>query len=53
MSTRDERQIPCADCREVGRPKAILPCNDPEAWAYYCHDEAKSCFNYVVASQFG
>jgi hypothetical protein len=46
MSTRDERRYVCDDCGEAGRPKAILPAMD--VLAYYCHDEEKSCYNYVL-----
>lgn len=48
MSTWDETRIICDDCGEAGRPKAILPVAD--VLAYYCHDEEKSCYNYVLRS---
>lgn len=46
MSTRDERRYICDDCGEVGRDKAVLPMG--YALAYYCHDEEKSCYLYVL-----
>lgn len=50
------RPIICDDCGETGRDKEVLRLvevrgEDPD-WvidmAYYCHDEEKSCYNYVL-----
>lgn len=42
----NHESIPCDDCGEVGRPKEWLPVMD--VLAYYCHDEEKSCYYYVL-----
>lgn len=36
----------CDECGEAGRLKHILPVAD--VLAYYCHDEEKSCYIYVL-----
>ena len=52
MSTRDERRYICDDCGESGRDKAVLP-RGYDALAYYCHDEEKSCYYYVLRDLLG
>jgi hypothetical protein len=36
------RDYACADCSERGRPKEVY------AMGYYCHDEEKSCYLYML-----
>lgn len=36
----------CQDCGEIGRHKKVL--NKRGRLLLYCHDEEKSCYNYVV-----
>ncbi len=40
-------KMPCDDCGEVGRDKELMLVGW-DAIAYYCHDEEKSCYNYVL-----
>jgi hypothetical protein len=49
MSTALERKIACDDCGEAGRHKNVLPVMD--SLAYLCHDEEKSCYNYLLMRQ--
>jgi len=37
----------CDDCGQTGRTKEMLFI-DWDAIGYYCHDEEKSCYNFVV-----
>lgn len=36
----------CRDCGEIGRYKKVL--NKRGRLLLYCHDEEKSCYNYVT-----
>lgn len=36
----------CQDCGEIGRYKKVL--NKRGRLLLYCHDEDKSCYNYVT-----
>lgn len=40
-----ELAIVCDDCGAAGRRKEALV---TDSVAYYCHDEEKSCFYYVL-----
>lgn len=42
----EDRVHRCHECFERGRDKALL--NVGGALKLYCHDEEKSCFNYVL-----
>jgi len=37
---------PCHDCGETGRVKAAITSGRDRT--VYCHDEEKSCYNYVL-----
>lgn len=43
----DLTKMPCDCCGKVGRPKETMEA-DYYTLAYYCHDEEKSCYNYVL-----
>lgn len=45
--TQDTTIRRCEDCGEIGRPKAALKIRG--RIKLLCHDEDKSCFNYVAA----
>lgn len=36
----------CRDCGEIGRYKKVM--NVRGRLSLYCHDEEKSCYNYVL-----
>jgi uncharacterized Zn finger protein len=44
--TRDDRIHRCHDCGEIGRVKEVLKIRG--RLKVLCHDEEKSCFNYVL-----
>lgn len=39
----------CRDCGEIGRYKKVM--NVRGRLSLYCHDEEKSCYNYVLMRQ--
>ena len=44
--------MPCDSCGEIGRQQYVM-LRGWDSLAYYCHDEEKSCYNYVQLKAAG